>query len=527
MEENALLEIQNLYTNFYTYAGVVKALDGISFTINKGETFGLVGETGCGKSVTANCILRLIPSPPGKIESGHIYFAIPPDKRQRITELDTKLTEMESRKVPKEDPEYAAAVSEWAKLVREWDLLAKDISYMQKIRGNHISMIFQEPMSALNPVFTAGDQIAEVMLIHEKRQLAFNVLKKIDERLADLKNYNPVKFERVEGSGQVKCSNCGQISPEGITQCPKCGGTSAGAPTGKAITKDAAGGSKHVKFKPVKGSGQVRCSNCQTVVSEEAMKCPQCGGSFANSPFRGLSGARLRFYRGFYVRMHKDPDDLVLKVTSKIPLLKRYNRLVRQESLDKAEEMLKLVRIPDPKNVINAYPFELSGGMQQRVTIAMALANRPRLLIADEPTTALDVTIQAQILKLMTDLQKETGTSILLITHNLGVVAETCHRVGVMYAGVIAEIGPVSEVFKEPLHPYTQGLMNSIPKLSTMTERLEIIEGNVPNLIKPPPGCRFNPRCPYAMEICKKQKPPVIEVKPGHKVTCHLYTEVS
>jgi len=177
--------------------------------------------------------------------------------------------------------------------------------------------------------------------------------------------------------------------------------------------------------------------------------------------------------------------------------------------------------------VLTSYPHELSGGMQQRVTIAMALACKPRMLIADEPTTALDVTIQAQILNLMRELQEEMETSILLITHNLGVVAETCHRVGVMYAGNMAEIATVEEVFKEPLHPYTQGLMNSIPKLSGETARLEIIEGNVPNLVHPPSGCRFNPRCPFSMEVCRKVNPPLMEVSPGHFVSCHLYTEGS
>jgi oligopeptide/dipeptide ABC transporter ATP-binding protein len=157
----------------------------------------------------------------------------------------------------------------------------------------------------------------------------------------------------------------------------------------------------------------------------------------------------------------------------------------------------------------------------------MAFACKPRMLIADEPTTALDVTIQAQILNLMMDLQEDMGTSILLITHNLGVVAETCHRVGVMYAGNMAEVATVEEIFKNPLHPYTQGLMNSIPKLTEEATRLEIIQGNVPNLVKPPKGCRFNPRCPFAMGVCRETKPPMTEVKPGHYVSCHLYTEGS
>ncbi len=284
-------------------------------------------------------------------------------------------------------------------------------------------------------------------------------------------------------------------------------------------------GHKHVYVHMVGGAapGEFRCSSCATIVPMGSTECSYCGGSFDHRPLRPLSLVKLTYLRQFYVRMQKDPEDILLRISSRIPILRRYEKLITQEALDKAEEMLRLVRIPDPGNVLRSYPYELSGGMQQRVTIAMALANRPRLLIADEPTTALDVTIQAQILKLMTDLQEQTGTSILLITHNLGVVAETCHRVGVMYAGVMAEIGSVTDVFKEPLHPYTQGLMKSIPTLSARVERLEVIEGSVPNLIRPPSGCRFNPRCPYAMDICRAEKPPIVEFKAGHNVSCHLY----
>lgn len=431
MSDNVLLEIENLYTNFYTYQGVVKALDGISFHIDKGEVFGLVGETGCGKSVTANCILRLIPSPPGKIERGRILFGMSSEIMTKKRGLSEKLKSLESDG-KKDGEEYKNVRTDLIKVIREYDLLSRSDSYMRKIRGKYISMIFQEPMSALNPVFTAGDQISEILVLHERKDLAKTVIDSIDERL--------------------KASNS-------------------------------------------KGS---------------------------------MEKATMRFFRRFYVRMQKEPDALSLRLMSRIPLLRRYERFMKKEAMKRAESMLELVRIPDPANVVRSFPYELSGGMQQRVMIAMALACKPQLLIADEPTTALDVTIQAQILKIMKDLQQETGTSVLLITHNLGIIAETCDRVGVMYAGVMAEIGSVHSIFKEPLHPYTQGLMNSLPRLlATGASRLETIPGSVPNLIRPPPGCRFHPRCPYAMTVCKEKKPPMIEVKPGHFTSCYLYTEAS
>jgi oligopeptide/dipeptide ABC transporter ATP-binding protein len=200
--------------------------------------------------------------------------------------------------------------------------------------------------------------------------------------------------------------------------------------------------------------------------------------------------------------MTRDPNDFFLKVVSRIPVLRRYEKVMYRLALDRAVDMLRAVRIPDPEKIANSYPFELSGGMAQRVMIAIALSCSPKLLIADEPTTAVDVTIQAQVLKLMKDLKERVGASVLLITHNLGVVAETCDRVGVMYAGVMAEIGPTRSVFKEPLHPYTKGLMESIPRVTVDKERLEIIKGTVPNLIRPPPGCRFHPRCPVALPHC-------------------------
>ncbi len=507
-EQENLLVVENLYTNFYTYQGVVKALDGINFKVAKRETFGLVGETGCGKSVTANCVLRLIPSPPGRIEKGSIYFMPPEgtereisDIRARIASLrnekdfkggDPRLKSLEQElaeqeevrrlkaeisnlkevKTDPKDPRLVELNSKLAQVLSKYDLLTKSASYMRKIRGKYISMIFQEPMSALNPVFPAGNQISEVLLLHERKELAVATMRSIDNEVKAINSYKYVGRVTTD-KGEFNCQSCGALMATG-----------------------------------------------------DENVCPQCGGSFAGDPMRSLRKVKLRYYRRFYKKMAVKPDAMSLRIASKVPVMRRYEKPIKREAMDRAERMLRLVRIPDPKNVVNSYPHELSGGMQQRVMIAMALACRPQLLIADEPTTALDVTVQAQILKLMKDLQEETGTSILLITHNLGVVAETCHRVGVMYAGVMAEVGPVKDIFKDPLHPYTQGLINSIPNLSLDITRLDTIEGNVPNLVKPPPGCRFHPRCFYAMEVCKGTKPPMVEVKPDHFVSCHLYTGV-
>lgn len=337
-----LLSIRDFKTYFYTYEGVVKALEATSFDIHKGETFGLIGETGCGKSVTALSVMRLIPQPPGKIESGQILF-------------------------------------------NNVDLLKEPEKTMQTIRGCAISMIFQEPMTALNPVYNIGSQIAEVILLHQ-----------------DLPEIPPPQ-----------------------------------------------------KYNPVSR--------------------------------------------------------------------RRYLRARKKRAFEKAIEALDMVKISDPKKVAFQYPHELSGGMRQRAMIAMMLACGPDLLIADEPTTALDVTVQAQILDLMKDLQRTKGTAIWLITHNLGVIAEMCDRVGVMYAGYIVEIGKTERIFENPDHPYTRGLLKSIPRLNEDRRRLEIIPGNVPNLITPPNGCRFHPRCRYRTQLCTECPPPLIEIEPDHSVACHCY----
>jgi oligopeptide/dipeptide ABC transporter ATP-binding protein len=316
-----LLEMDGLKTYFFTSDGVVPAVDGVGFHIDKGETLGIVGESGCGKSVTSLSVMRLIPNPPGKITAGTIVF-------------------------------------------EGEDLLKKSERDMRKIRGNLISMIFQEPMTSLNPVYTVGDQIAEAIELHQ--------------------------------------------------------------------------------------------------------------------------GKRPR------------------------------------EAMEQAVEMLKLVGIPLPERRVREYPHQLSGGMRQRVMIGMALSCNPKLLIADEPTTALDVTIQAQILELMKRLKREMGMAIMLITHDLGVIAEMAQRVVVMYAGKIVEEADVRSLFRQPMHPYTEGLLKSIPRIDGAKGRLHVIEGIVPNPLYMPVGCRFNPRCPYTMDICKAEEPALVQLSPGRKVACRL-----
>src|SRR5512139_2318051 len=320
-----LLEVKRLKTYFYTEDGIVRAVDGVSFEVYPGEVLGLVGESGCGKSVTSLSVMRLI-APPGKIVEGDVL-------------LDGK------------------------------SLLGLPESEMMKVRGNRISMIFQQPQTALNPVFKVNDQIAEVLNIHQD-------------------------FGKKAGQ-------------------------------------------------------------------------------------------------------------------------------------ERAVELLKMVGIPDARRRSESYPHELSGGMAQRVMIAMALACVPELLIADEPTTALDVTIQAQILDLMRDLREKMGTSVILITHDLGVIAEMAERVAVMYAGEIVEQAECEELFERPLHPYTQGLIGSIPILGKLKDRLDVIPGSVPNLVNLPSGCRFAPRCAarvkHALKICTETEPQLAEAKPSHSVRCWLY----
>ncbi len=378
---DALLEIKNLYTQFFTEEGIVKAVDGVSFDIYRDEVLGLVGETGCGKSVTALSILQLVRAP-GKIVDGTIYF-------NGINLLE--LTEKE----------------------------------MRKYRGKEITMIFQDPLNSLNPVLKVGDQISEVFLLHQGELLKEILDNRKLERKKKIQEYKELK----------------------------------------AKLKD-------------------------TKLKER------------------LTTNEIEDYKTIIKKLKKE--------TEHIPKLEDVLE-------DKSTKILQEVGIADAREILKRYPHQLSGGMRQRVMIAMGLSCNPLLLIADEPTTALDVTIQAQILDLMNDLKKRFSTSILIITHDLGIIAELCDRVAVMYSGKIVEYGNAVDLFKNPRHPYTHGLLGAIPDIEKKNTKLKVIRGMVPNLIYPPSGCRFHPRCDHRLQVCDKVNPKFTEVIKNYFVACHLF----
>jgi peptide/nickel transport system ATP-binding protein len=377
-----LLEIKNLVTNFYTYEGVVKALNKISLDVERGMTFGLVGESGCGKSVLVRSIMGIVPSP-GVIEGGQILF----HKRHNGSETVV-------------------------------DLLQQNEEYLRGIRGAEISMIFQEPNAALNPILSVGEQVSESFLFHVAEKMCMRVLENLDS------------------------------------------------------TAD--------KTWPVWKS----------------------------------------YLRLVYKIGSKNAKATSLQLLKKIPILSRWDIRLKQEAMRRSIDIIHKLHVRDPEQVIKSYPHNLSGGMKQRVVIAIALACGPELLIADEATSNLDVTVQAQILELLNELKKDTLSSIMLITHDLGVVAETCERVGVMYAGNLCEIADVEDIFKNPQHPYTKALLKSVPRYST-EGKLESIEGTVPNLVNPPSGCRFHPRCPLVMDQCKQTVPELHTNSKNHSVACY------
>jgi len=412
-----LLNVQDLVTYFYTEEGIVKAVEGVSFQIYEDEVLGLVGETGCGKSVTALSILQLI-RPPGEIVGGKIIF-------------------------------------------QDIDLLNDPDVNMQKYRGNQITMIFQDPLNSLNPVMKVGDQIIEVFLNH-----------KMDELYAEAGQYTQ-ETDIIKSNLKLKKDLIKHLKQE------------------IDIIKEG-----------ISNSGEVES---QGEVSIEETIDPK---TLAN--------------------IDQKEDELTALLNEKQELKDNLNDLKKKSNIFKvadnwAAKIIKDVGISDPEQIMSRYPHELSGGMRQRIMIAIALSCSPKLLIADEPTTALDVTIQAQILELMKRLQKEYKTSILMITHDLGLISEICDRVAVMYSGYIVEYGSIYKLFRNPLHPYTHGLIQAIPRVEKKVDNLMTIPGMVPNLIYPPSGCRFHPRCAYCFEPCNSINPETIETEPGYFVACHLF----
>ncbi len=656
-----VLRIEGLKTYFHTYEGSVKALEGIDLEIRAGETVGLVGETGCGKSVTALSALRLIPSPPGKIEGGRVFLEEPAEVHALRAEYDAlaferlkkkgvvsnvtsaqvqevlqpEISDLRSKVNPAETTTEKSNLRLRLQAANsEYDILQKSEDQLRGIRGDKISMIFQEPMTALNPVFTIGDQIAETLILHRRQELCRDTLRSLERQLsargrksgrkrlsawslrasspelamfpllAILGGFASVYLGVLLLTDTSSANNWrllygfGSPGPLGLALAllgpfEVCAGLALWRLYGWAgrfvsllavvlillsiaalsvpgvvaaviflvfmfdVGPDLAGATaicgrsfsvstaKRILSKLGSASGQDR--NREDVLRRlDKMKpdelvcgfcfgrtlplwdyCPNCGVRISTDLLAHFRGRIMTLETRLYTRMLADPHDQLVDFFSSIRVLRRLvrNRL-RKEGIRWAVDMLQGVRIAEPERIAGQYPFELSGGMRQRSMIAMMMACNPKLLIADEPTTALDVTVEAQILKLMKELQARTNMAILLITHDLGIVAEVCDKVGVMYAGSIAEFGTTEQVFHRMMHPYTNGLMQSIPRFrgAASQERkkdLYIIKGSVPNLLHPPPGCRFHPRCPRALDKCKEVMPPLVEMEAGHLVACH------
>ncbi len=496
---NVVLDVRNLRTYFFTYEGVVKALDGVTFNVRRGETVGLVGETGCGKSVTAFSITKLIPDPPGRIMDGTILFR----GANLLWGLDQEATFSSDRKTKR------------VRVRRKFRRVREGQERMTAVRGGGISMIFQEPSSAMNPIFSVANQISEAILLHRGR----NVMEGLVGARPDDPAVAPALAEAIAAA---RASDGGALRAACVRLGEAVGLPSVGTEAFyilKRLRPALEGAEEELQeaIDRARLSGlQRRYLNRQLAVTalDEELRA-----SYLTEMRRGVS---QRGRRRSVARRR-----LALKLRTFYfglwGIRSRVRRPVSEETFWQSVHLLEGVSIANPVQVARGYPHELSGGMLQRVMIAMALSSEPTLLIADEPTTALDVTIQAQILELMRDLKARVGTAILLITHDLGVIAEVADRVCVMYAGNIVEIAPVRSLFKEPRHPYTQGLLASIPRMDDPNKKLESIPGSVPNLIVPPPGCRFHPRCPQAMPICKEVRPPMTVEGTGHVVACHLY----
>jgi len=520
---DVVLDVQNLKTYFFTYDGVLRALEGVTLQARAGETTGIVGETGCGKSVTAFSIARLI-GDPGRVMSGKVLL----NGADLLWGLDR---EAKYKKIPGTGR---------VKVIRSFRRIKAANERMASVRGRGVSMIFQEPGQAMNPVFSISDQLGEAVLLHRGVEVVEGLLRAdaashqtggiaSEEFVPEVPDGAPV--EVVPGTGghvdrmiQAAVSGDREALRAAAGDVATAAGLPSLAPELFYLLRDGGTQAQQRKGRVMRAIHRVQLSRMQRgylrhqrrvlllqqAIKELYLKEMRFGKSQLSA--RSRIAFRLRFekLRHFYYGMWG--------------IKRSVNRPIKNELFWRVVELLEGVRIANPVQVARGYPHELSGGMLQRAMIAMALSSEPSLLIADEPTTALDVTIQAQILDLMNKLRERVGTAIVLITHDLGVVAEVCDRVNVMYAGLIIESGPVHELFRRPLHPYTQGLLASIPRFDQPDKELASIPGSVPNLIRPPPGCRFHPRCPYAMPVCKEVRPlPQIEGE-DHMVACHLYS---
>ena len=482
-----VLQVKGLKTYYYTEEGVVPAVDGLDFEVEPGETFAIVGESGCGKSVTSLSILRLIPSPPGKIIDGEIIY-------------------------------------------HGQDLVKKSEREMRSIRGNDISMIFQEPMTSLNPVFTVGQQIGESFRFHQQMGKAEMLKKSIEMlRLVGIPepehviNDYPNQLsggmrQRVMIAMALACNPKILIADEPTTALD--------------VTIQAQIMRLLKQLQEKMGTSIILITHDLGIVAQIAkhVMVMYCGQAVEYSDVRSN---KMQDIRGSRVSMIFQ-DALsslnpVLTICDQISEpLRIHQHLSKKAAREKALEMLRLVGIPAPEKRLDQYPHELSGGMRQRVMIAIALACRPHLLIADEPTTALDVTIQAQIMELIVRLNEQLNMGVMLITHDLAVVAQTCSRVIVMYLGQIVEEADVLTLFDHPCHPYTEGLMRSIPRMEgDRTKPLYMIPGTVPLLSQIPTGCRFAPRCAYATERCRQETPQLTPVSDKQSVRCFRAAELA
>jgi peptide/nickel transport system ATP-binding protein len=496
---NVVLDVRNLRTYFFTYDGVVKALDGVTFNVRRGETVGLVGETGCGKSVTAFSITKLIADPPGRIMDGAILF-----KGANL------LWGLEREARFKTDPK-----TKRIKVIRRFRRIKAGQDRMTSVRGGGISMIFQEPTSAMNPIFSVSDQISEALLLHRGPTIVRSLLGATpDAPEVKLALEHVIEAARPDG-GQALRGACEALG--------KAVNLASVGTEAFYLLRGRFGAPEKLRPDLLDAIHRARLSRFQRRYLQRELKLLELHQELKRVYLSEMRFGRLEAAQRRTIARRRTALRLRSAYFGLWGVKRRVHQPLREETFWETVKLLEGVTIANPVQVARGYPHELSGGMLQRVMIAMALSAEPELLIADEPTTALDVTIQAQILELMRDLKSRVGTAVMLITHDLGVIAEVADRVCVMYAGNIVEIGSVRSIFKQPLHPYTQGLLASIPRMDDPTKRLESIPGSVPNLIYPPSGCRFHPRCPQAMPICKDVRPPMTVEGAGHVVACHLY----